>query len=692
LASGQTLLAVEAVPVDAVPTSVAEQTHEQKRGGASHLLAPFATLSFASALRGAALLALSGASLGLLFWALAHQRQLLSYALENELAKPARRRLLLFVAASGALAVGAGMAWALRERQHAAARAERLSLLLAPLTLVGLLPFLFHWRIWYTRELDFGLFVTGYGLLAHQAFLASLRAGAGRGGALARLATELRRLLSRAEPVLPLGLVIAGSAGYAAYFAFHTIAYHHNSLTLAWDMAIEDNILWTIVHGGPFFRSSPLMGLAGNSSHFGYHATLFAYVIAPFYLLWPRPEGLLLFQAIVIGAAAIPLFLFGRRRIGAYAACVVALAYLLYPGVHGANLYDFHYPPLAVFFLWLTLYGIDAGHFKTASIAALLAMSVREDMAGDLAVMGAFIAIATPRVRAGLLLAAVAGVYFVTMKMVVMPRFLDGSEAFLEQWQALVPAGEKGSRSVLMTVLGNPIFTFRTLLEQQKLLYFLQIAAPLAFLPWRRPIGFFLMLPGFFFTLLTVGAAPLIQISFQYTAHWTAFLFVAVVVNLEAIAQPRAFDTIPGSARKHAWLATLALMTLLTSYQYGAILQRNTVRGGFSQYKFGTTDADRERSRQLRSLIDQIPPDAKLAGSMYTLPQVSDRPDCYYLRLGYFDAEYLLFELPPQANEVRALRQGLRGDFGVVEQQGPFVLARRGHPTDANAPILDQIR
>ncbi|MEO8185371.1 MAG: DUF2079 domain-containing protein [Deltaproteobacteria bacterium] len=644
-----------------------------------------------------ALLALVGAAIGLLLWALAHYAQLPAYALENDLDQPERRRLLRLLAAAGALGVLGGVAFLLRAREPAAARLERAALRLAPLTLVGVLPFLFHWQIWFHRELDFGLFVAGYGLVAYQAFLASFRAHGDAGEAfardpVARRLEQARTLLLAWGHVLPLALVLCGALGYAAFFAYHTIAYHHSALTLAWDLAIEDNLLWNLVHGGGFFKSSPLLGIPGNGSHFGYHATLFAYVIAPFYLLWPRPENLLLFQALVIGAAAIPLFLFARRRIGAYPACLIALCYLLYPAVHGANLYDFHYPPLAVFFLWLALFCIDSGRYKLASIAALLAMSVREDMAADLAVMGGFIALATTRVRAGLLLALVAGIYCVTMKMIVMPRFLDGTEAFIEQWQALIPPGEKGFRAVLMTVAANPIFAFRTLLEPQKLLYFLQLATPLAFLPWRRAIGFYLMLPGFFFTLLTVNAPPLIQISFQYTAHWTALLFVGVVVNLEAIARGGAVGGEMDRPRKHAWLATMALLTLLTSYQYGAVLQQNTARGGFGPYKFGMTEEDRERYRQLRALSDQIPPLTKLAGSQYTLPQVSNRPDAYYLRNGYFDAEWLLFELPPQRNEVRNLQQALRAEFGVVEQQGPFVLARRGHPTDANAAILAQVR
>ncbi len=78
------------------------------------------------------------------------------------------------------------------------------------------------------------------------------------------------------------------------------------------------------------------------------------------------------------------------------------------------------------------------------------------------------------------------------------------------------------------TVIGNPVFMLTSLLEPEKFLYLVQLGAPLCFFPWRRPVGYLVSIPGFFFTLLGTKYLPLVQISFQYTAHWTAFLFIAV--------------------------------------------------------------------------------------------------------------------------------------------------------------------
>jgi hypothetical protein len=126
------------------------------------------------------------------------------------------------------------------------------------------------------------------------------------------------------------------------------------------------------------------------------------------------------------------------------------------------------------------------------------------------------------------------------------------------------------------------------------------------------------------------------------------------------------------------------------SYQYGAVLQRNTARGGFERFHFGTTDADLARRRERAALIARVPERARIAASETVLPHVSCRPDAYTLRLGVYDAEYLLFSLvPAAAGEPESARAALEsGGFGVMAAGTHFVLARRGHPQGRNAPVV----
>ncbi|HVR04006.1 MAG TPA: hypothetical protein VMT47_17860, partial [Polyangia bacterium] len=84
---------------------------------------------------------------------------------------------------------------------------------------------------------------------------------------------------------------------------------------------------------------------------------------------------------------------------------------------------------------------------------------------------------------------------------------------------------------------------------------------------------------------------------------------------------------------------------------------------------------------------------AKIVASEILVPQVSNRPDAYTLRIGTYDAEYLLFGLPIGGYEqTNALPLLQNNTFGVVDVKEPFVLAKRGAPTTRNAAILARMR
>lgn len=664
------------------------QSHAQRLGLPS--LLEERLLPLPAALKLFALLFFEGASLAMALWG-THGETLKHYALHNQIPNAERHALLLSMIGGGAFALAAGSMFLRFAKRKAAERLTRLAWQASPLLLAGFLPVLFHWKIWADRELTFGVLACLMGFLFYTCLTRSVDAGLGQDREVwEAIRRELSRLASRIEGFAPPLIVAAAALFYTLYFSYYTILYHRSVLTMSFDLGLENNLLWNVVHGGPFMKTSPPFGPHG--SHFGFHATLFAYVIAPFYFFHQHPETLLVIQAALIGGAAIPLYLFARSRIGRWAASLLSVLYVMYPPVHGSNLYDFHYLPLGVFFLWLTLWLIDSGRYWWGALAVVLTLSVREDVAADLTIMGVFLIVAGRRPRAGLVVTLLSGVYFLLMKMVVMPRFLEGSESFLHQWQGLVPPGGRGYSGVLMTVLGNPVYTLTSLLETDKFLYLVQLGAPFCFLAWRRPIGFFVSLPGFFFTLLSTKYPPLVKISFQYTAHWTAFLFPAFVAALEWTRRPRFPGDAAGFRRQRVWLAVVCFTTLLTSYQYGAILQQNTAKGGFGKYKFVMTPGDHKRYADLKALIAKVPKMAKITSSEYVVPHVSSRPDSYTLRQGVFDAQYLIFEHPARDDERIHAREALKGAFGVVATRGPFVLAKRGHDTSKNKTWLERLR
>ena len=609
------------------------------------------------------------------------------FVAENVLPAEARSLLLRVALYFCAVALLLGcLAWKQRGADALLGASRRL----APALLAVLVPPLLDWRAWEGRDLHFlalaGALVVGIRGLGRVARSAP-PLGWSRGAAWDRVAAVLRRLPpATRHPVLVVGLA---ALGYVLYFGYYTIVHHRNGYSHSFDLGLESNALWNVVHGGPFLKSSPFSGPEG--SLVGYHAIFFAYALAPLYALHPDPETLLAIQAALVGAAALPLFLWGRAHVGEPAAALVAVCYLLYPPLHGANLYDFHYLTIAPFFLWLTLWALDTRRDRLAAAGALCCLLLREDVAASLAVLGLYLVLSGRRPVAGVLVTAASVSYFVAVKFVVMPA-AQPDPSFLYAWAGLLPAGERSFSSVLKTIVGNPVYTAGTLLTLPKLVYVLQLLVPLAFLPLRRPIGLLFLLPGLFFTLLSTGYPPFVQISFQYTSHWTGFLFPALVLALCRPDRAPCPNALPAGAFRPALVALLA-GTLVSSHQYGAVLQRHTARAGFEAFRFGTTDLDRQRRAELLALIARVPPRARIAASETVVPHVSSRPDAYTLRLGVYDAEYLLFSLvPTAAGEVAPARAALRdGGFGVVASGSHYALARRGNDQEGNAAVLEHL-
>jgi uncharacterized membrane protein len=649
--------------------------------------------------RALGLLAGEGASVALALWFLGARGRLPVYVYNNTLPASSRRLAMVMVLAGAALAGAGGLAVWVRRGAAGLDAIDRVARRLAPLCLAAFVPLLLHWQLWVdSREITFAALASVFGLSLQGLMRVALDAPPllppHRRARLDAARGEIAGWLARA-PWLPTAIVALAVLRYAIYFSYITIRNHYNLQTAGYDLGVENNLVWNAAHwNGPLFKTSPIGG--PTSSHIGYHETYISYLIGIPYRLFPRPESLLVLQAILIGAAAIPLYAYARRHLGAWIACLIALLCLFYAPMQGSNLYDFHYLPFAPFFLWTTLALLAARRDRWAAVVVVLTLANREDMSALLVVLGLFMLLTGERPRAGLVIAAVGAVYFVAVKILLMPHFLGGTTAYVHQYKDLVPEGQTGFGGVLETVIGNPGYTTTTVLDPKKMLYLLQVIAPLAFFPWRRPIGLLCTLPGFFFTLLETRYPMLTRLGFQYGTYWTAFLFLAVVANLRWLNQ--AEQAAVGPARvavrnsRRSWLVAMAAATLVTAYQLGPVFQTNTSWAGFLPLRVVITPQDAARHDDLYALIAQIPPDASVAAGEMQVAQVSSRKNAYTLKMGYWDADYLLVRVPvagtDRANLITALRSG---NYGLLAEKGDFVLFRRGAPSESAQAFLHRI-
>jgi uncharacterized membrane protein len=167
---------------------------------------------------------------------------------------------------------------------------------------------------------------------------------------------------------------------YIIFFIFYSILRHYEYLSNGYDLGIFMQSLWTTSNNQGFFFNTPEWLDLGVSSHFGVHNQTILLLLVPLYKLFPRAETLLITQTVALGFAAYPLYLLTKRiSEDEKVAMFTVIMYLLNPGIHGINRFDFHPVSLAVPFIFLTVYFMENGEIKKALLSLLFVLSVKED-------------------------------------------------------------------------------------------------------------------------------------------------------------------------------------------------------------------------------------------------------------------------------------------------------------------------
>ena len=606
----------------------------------------------------------------------------------NVLGAASRMRLLVTLGVGALLPLLAAGVYALRKRAAAVPRLERLARLLCPLLLSGFLPPLYVWEFGQKSTLQYLFLLVLVVFAAQFLWRISLRewATVQAPESLARPWRRFRQFCDRHAGMLALGTVLLAAAGYATYTGYYTIRQHRLIRTFAFDLGIYDNLMSGALHGH-LFRSPVLFGDMRHNYLAG-HAEYGMLLFLPLYAIRPGAETLLILQSLVLGFSALPLFLFARTRLPQGLAALLSLAYLLFAPLHGPNFYDFHWLPLAIFFHFWLYFALATRRHWLAVAMVLVLFSIREDVALGLSILGIFLCLTGERVRFGLVLALVSVAWFAINKFVIMR--LAGSWWFENIYVELFADGKPGYGSVLKTILSNPTYTLTTLAREPKLVYIFHLLTPLAFLPVRKLVLVALLLPGFFFTLLTTSYWPTTSIAFQYTTHWIPYLFLATALSLWLMGREH-----EGKLKRRAAVIALALALTSHSYNFGAILQRQSFVGGFSNIDFQSTPESVKRYEALMQLVRRIPREASVVATEYLNPHVSARVEAYTFRYDVPVVDYILVSKLEVSGETSRLLTSLlkKADYGLVGEGGQeFYLFKKGAPAGDIAGALSHLR
>ena len=606
--------------------------------------------------------------------------------LENNKLESSDQRGSLVAGFVGGLALGgalgaAVLAW-LWSKRRSWQIAEQWLWFLSPLIALPIMPIVFRYKPWQNRHQAL-LLVALLGSLVVETLLKRSLASipesvqAWLDGLNEQLPAAVRRQGPRA-------VVITAALGYALFMSFYFVRWHYKLRTHNFDLSINNNLIYGGLHGK--FLESTVVFPTEPGKYLANHAKFGTYLFLPIYALYPKPETLLVLQSFLLGLSALPLYGYARRHVSDVMAAAVTIAFLCYYPMHSANFSEFQNVPIATFFLFSLVWAAETRRWLLCGLATAAALLLREDIPIGVAVIGGFLMLSGYRSFPGFIIAAAAMTYFVYLRFHVMDD--AGEWWYPNMYKDLWADGEKGYKSVIKTLITNPLFVLSKLIVEKKLLYLLHLLVPVAFLPARRWYLWAAFVPGVFLTLLVTNYDPPTLFSFHYVMHWAPYLFLAVPLALEALG--KSLDS--GVVRMRAAATTMVCVSLVLSYNYGAFGARpNSLKGGYNFIDFNLEPREAERYARLQSLVELIPKDASVAATETVGPHVSSRVKMFTMRHGPMGAQYVLasskeLKLSRTKPTLKAALES--GQYGVVKRAAEFVLLKRGADTSQNQQLV----
>ncbi len=467
---------------------------------------------------------------------------------------------------------------------------------------------------------------------------------------------------------LALGIVGLLIVLYIAFFSALAVARHDAFETLTFDLGNHDQAIWNTIHGRPFHFTN----MTGLDSRLALHFEPILLPLSLSYLVYSDPRTILVLQTVIVGLGALPVFWLAREKLNNdLAALVFPLAYLLFPALEAANLFDFHTVTLAVPFLLYAFYFLRGRRYGLFALFAVLAMSCKEDIPLLVAMLGIYIFVVQKDKKVGVLTFVGSGCWFYIAMFLISPRFSPiGQNVHLERYAYLGQTPQE----VVSTVLTRPGLIWEQLVVKARVGHYLcQLLAPVAFTSLFSPQTFLISLPSLAINLLSQYEGMQEVTRYHYAAPLVPFVIISSVYGVDFLAT-LGWKRLKVPRRKTLYLLSGAVLAASLCYHYYL---------GFSPLSARFQwPAVTEHHRLAQELIDQIPPTASVSAQFNLNPHVSQR-ETLYMFPNINDAEYIFLDVDSLGNKddintwiKEQLLEG--GPLGVAAARDGYLLLQRG--------------
>jgi len=313
---------------------------------------------------------------------------------------------------------------------------------------------------------------------------------------------------------------------YAALASAAAVFDYAGFRSARFDLGNAVQAIWSTNHG----RLLETTGVRGDQiSRLGVHVEPLLVLFAPLWLIWSSPVLLLVAQAAVVSAGALPVFWLARKHLGSErAAAYLAVAYLLYPATQWTALdpnTGFHAVSLALPLLLYSIWWLDEERWLRFVAVAVLAAASKEELPLVVGCLGIWYGLSRRRPIVGSAIFATGVAATAVDFLYVIPHFSpNGANPFAGRYAALgTTPGE-----ILEGAIFHPLKAAEIILTTHKLAYLALLVVPLLGLCFRAPLLLLATVPALAINLLS-SSPDQTSIQTHYSAATAAVLFGAAI-------------------------------------------------------------------------------------------------------------------------------------------------------------------
>ncbi len=402
---------------------------------------------------------------------------------------------------------------------------------------------------------------------------------------------------------------------YVAVFSYLCVLKYQSFGYWDWDFASDISTLWCSAHGRLFYY--PFL----EEIIFGAHLYLIMALVIPIYAVFQHPFTLLFLQSLFFGLAAYPLYKLAKLKLSKASSLFIALGYLIYPSIGYINLFETHFEIYEIFFLFFALYYFEKDNFKKFLVFILLAISCKENVSLVVFMMGIYSFFRKKSLKWVMVPVVLGGIWFFLSVKVIIPYFAKDTKLYQGGFMFNIYYRHLGNSmgDMAKTIIFHPILVAKYALAPHKLLYFLHLFGPTAFLGLFSPSILLITVPIFAQNLLSSYMVHA-QITQQHSAILIPFIFYAVIYSFSKLLK------FGNTLRERVILTGLFCVSAVIFGLYLGAPQLYLLKY-IKEYRIN------ELSREKNKLIKAIPKGAAVISTFQFMPKLAHRDNLYSMHL-----------------------------------------------------------